>query len=72
MDVTFTAWVALIAGLVALLAFDLVVLHRGTHQVSMADAAWSTGGFIAIGVAFGMVPRRRGVDARVAAAWILR
>jgi tellurite resistance protein TerC len=55
MDVTLTAWVALSAGLVALLLLDLLVLHRGTHEVSMRDAAWSTAGFIAVSVAFGVV-----------------
>jgi tellurite resistance protein TerC len=53
-DVTITAWVALVAGLVALLLLDLFVLHRGTEEVSMHDAAWSTAGFIAISVAFGV------------------
>jgi len=48
MDVTLTAWVALAAGLVALLAVDLLVVHRGAHEVSMRDAAWSTAGFVAI------------------------
>jgi tellurite resistance protein TerC len=54
MDVTLTAWVALAAGLVALLAVDLLVVHRGAHEVSMRDAAWSTAGFVAISVAFGI------------------
>ena len=53
MDATLTAWIALAAGLTGLLLFDLFVLHRGTHEVSMRDAAWSTAGFIAISVAFG-------------------
>lgn len=54
MDATLTAWVALVAGLVALLLLDLFVLHRGVQEVSMRDAAWSTAGFIAISVAFGI------------------
>jgi TerC family integral membrane protein len=54
MDVTFTAWAALVAGLVVLLLLDLFVLHRGTHVISMRDAAWSTAGFIAISIAFGI------------------
>src|SRR5919106_6848435 len=53
MDVTFTAWAALIAGLVVLLLFDLFVLHRGTHEVSIRNAAWSTAGFVAVSFAFG-------------------
>src|SRR5919106_1143156 len=55
MDVTFTAWAALIAGLVVLLLFDLFVLHRGTHEVSIRNAAWSTAGFVAVSFAFGTV-----------------
>jgi tellurite resistance protein TerC len=54
-QVTFIAWVALAAGLVALLAIDLLVVHRGAHEVSLRDAAWSTAGFIAISVAFGLM-----------------
>jgi tellurite resistance protein TerC len=37
------------------LLLDLLVLHRGAHEVSVRDAAWSTAGFIAIAVAFGIV-----------------
>ena len=55
MDPTATAWLALIAGLVVLLLVDLFVLHRGTHVISVRDAGWSTAGFIAISVAFGVV-----------------
>ena len=36
-DVTVTAWVALVAGLVALLLLDLFVLHRGAHEISIRD-----------------------------------
>jgi tellurite resistance protein TerC len=53
MEVTFTAWAALIAGIVALLLFDLLVLHRGTHEVSIRNAAWSTAGFVAVSLGFG-------------------
>lgn len=54
MDVTITAWVALIAGLIALLLLDLFVLHRGAHEISVRDASLSTGGFVAVAVAFGI------------------
>jgi len=33
MDVTLIAWAGLVAGLVVLLLLDLLVLHRGTHEV---------------------------------------
>jgi tellurite resistance protein TerC len=54
-DPTVTAWVALVAGIVALLLIDLFVLHRGTHEISIRNAAWSTAGFVAVSVAFGVV-----------------
>ena len=54
MDPSFAAWAALVAGIVVLLLLDLFVLHRGTHEISMRDAAWSTAGFVAISVAFGV------------------
>jgi tellurite resistance protein TerC len=55
MDASLAAWIALVAGLLGLLLLDLFVLHRGTHVISMRDATWSTAGFIAISVAFGVV-----------------
>ena len=54
MDPTFAAWVALVGGIVVLLLIDLFVLHRGAHEVSMRNAAWSTAGFVAVSVAFGI------------------
>ena len=54
MDVTFVAWAALVVGLVVLLLADLFVLHPGTHEISTRNALWSTVGFIAISVAFGI------------------
>src|SRR4051794_6475974 len=53
MHVTFTAWAALVGGLAALLLLDLFVLHRGAHEVSVRNAAWSTAGFVGIAIAFG-------------------
>src|SRR3954464_5670321 len=55
MDVPLVAWVGLLCGLLALLLLDLFVLHRGAHEISMRDAAWSTAGFVAISVVFGVV-----------------
>jgi tellurite resistance protein TerC len=54
MDVTFIAWAALVVGLVVLLLVDLFLLHRGAHEVSTRNALWSTVGFIAVSVAFGI------------------
>ncbi|HEX8086978.1 MAG TPA: TerC/Alx family metal homeostasis membrane protein [Solirubrobacteraceae bacterium] len=54
MDPTFLAWGALIAGIVVLLLVDLFVLHRGTGEVSIRNATWSTIGFVAISLGFGV------------------
>src|SRR3954454_15662805 len=53
MDPTFAAWAALVAGLMGVLFMDLFVLHRGADEGSMRHAAWSTAGFVAVGLAFG-------------------
>jgi tellurite resistance protein TerC len=55
MDPTVAAWAALIGGIVALLLLDLFVLHRGAHEISIRNAAWSTAGFVAVAMAFGVV-----------------
>ena len=54
MDVTSTAWAALVVGIVVLLLIDLLVLHRGAHEVSSRNAAWSSAGFIGISIVFGV------------------
>src|SRR3954467_9009393 len=54
MDVTLLGWVALIAGLVVLLLLDLLVFHRGAHEVPIRNAALSTAGFVLVAVAFGI------------------
>jgi tellurite resistance protein TerC len=48
------AWAALIGGILVLLVVDLLVLHRGTKEISIRDALWSTTGFVAVGVLFGL------------------
>jgi tellurite resistance protein TerC len=53
-EATFEAWVALVAGLAALLLFDLLVLNRGAHAVSIRKATLTTAGFVAVSVAFGL------------------
>jgi TerC family integral membrane protein len=55
MDPTLGAWVALFAGLVALLLVDLLVLHRDPRSISFGDATWSTLAFVAVGLLFGLV-----------------
>jgi tellurite resistance protein TerC len=53
-DVTLTAWTALIGVLAALLLLDLLVLHRRPEAISIRDAAWSTAGFVGVSVVFGI------------------
>ncbi|RPI22830.1 MAG: TerC family protein [Actinobacteria bacterium] len=48
-------WGAFLAFLVALLLFDLLVLHREAHVVSFREAAIASAGWIAIGVGFTFV-----------------
>ena len=55
MEPTLAAWAALAGGIVVMLLLDLFVLHRGTHEISMSNAAWSTAGFVSVGVGFGVV-----------------
>src|SRR3954452_409564 len=55
MEVTFLGWVGLAAGLSLLLLLDLFVLHRGAHEIPIRNAAWSTAGFVAVAVVFGIV-----------------
>ena len=44
MDPSVEAWAGLIGGIVALLLLDLLVLHRGTDEISNRNAAWPTAG----------------------------
>jgi len=55
MHATFAEWAVLAGLLVVLLVLDLFVIHRGAQEVSMRDAAWSTAGFVAVSVVFGIV-----------------
>jgi tellurite resistance protein TerC len=54
MDIGFGAWSALVGAIVVLLLLDLFVLHRGVHEVSARNALWSTVGFVAVAVLFGI------------------
>ena len=38
MDVSFTAWAALVVGIAVLLLADLFLLHRGAQEVSIRSA----------------------------------
>ena len=49
------AWLALIAVIVAMLVFDLLVVHRTAHVITLREAAIESAVWISIGLAFGVV-----------------
>ena len=54
MDVPLWVWAAASTAIVAALLIDLLVFHRDAHEVTMREAAISSGVWIAVGVAFGV------------------
>ncbi|MEN3271583.1 MAG: tellurite resistance protein TerC [Actinomycetota bacterium] len=48
-------WIALIAVITVLLTVDLLVVHRGDHEVTFRSAAIESAVWIAIGLSFGVV-----------------
>ncbi|RLT27734.1 MAG: TerC family protein [Chloroflexi bacterium] len=48
-------WIAFNVFIFAMLMIDLFVLHRNAHVVSMREAAITSAGWIALGLAFGVV-----------------
>jgi tellurite resistance protein TerC len=48
-------WVALVAAITVLLTVDLLVVHRGDHEVTFRTAAIESAVWIAIGLSFGVV-----------------
>ena len=46
-------WLSFIGIVIALLAFDLGVLHRKTHEIGVAESLWLSAGYIAMGCLFG-------------------
>jgi len=46
-------WLSFIGIVLALLAFDLGVLHRKTHEIGIAESLWLSAGYIAMGCLFG-------------------
>lgn len=49
------AWAALVAVIVAMLVFDLLVVHRTAHVITLREAAIESAVWISIGLAFGVV-----------------
>jgi tellurite resistance protein TerC len=54
-DVPLAAWVGLVAVIVAMLVFDLLVVHRTAHVVTLREAAIESAVWISIGLAFGIL-----------------
>jgi tellurite resistance protein TerC len=54
-DVPAWAWVALIAAIVVMLVFDLLLVHRTAHVITIREAAIESTIWISIGLAFGLV-----------------
>jgi tellurite resistance protein TerC len=52
-DVPLWAWLAVTAVIAGMLSLDLFVLHRRAHEVSVKEAAVTSAGWVAFGVAFG-------------------
>ncbi|AEG93177.1 TerC family protein [Ramlibacter tataouinensis] len=46
-------WLTFLVLVVALLAFDLGVLHRDDHEIEVAESLWLSAGYIAVALAFG-------------------
>ncbi|EGF91404.1 integral membrane protein TerC family protein [Asticcacaulis biprosthecium C19] len=46
-------WASFLAIVVTLLAFDLGVLHRKTHEISIRESLWMSAFYIAMAMAFG-------------------
>jgi tellurite resistance protein TerC len=53
MDVPLYVWAATLGAISAMLALDLLVLHRDAHEVSMREAALTSAMWVALGVLFG-------------------
>jgi len=54
-DVPLWVWAALVAVIVGMLVFDLLVVHRSAHVISMREAAIESAVWISLGLAFGLV-----------------
>ncbi len=55
MEVSLWLWLAVIGFIVVALLFDLFVLHRDAHEVTMREAGWTSAVWIAFGLCFGVI-----------------
>ncbi len=46
-------WLAFLTIVLALLVFDLGVLHRKQHEIEVRESLWLSGGYVAVALAFG-------------------
>ena len=54
-DVPIWAWIALVGAIVVMLVFDLLLVHRTAHVITIKEAAIESAIWISIGLAFGLV-----------------
>jgi tellurite resistance protein TerC len=54
-DVPVWAWLALIGVIVVMLVFDMLVMHRTAHVISIREATIESAVWISIGLAFGLL-----------------
>ena len=54
-DVPLWVWVALLVAIVGMLVFDLLLVHRTAHVISIKEAAIESAVWISIGLAFGVI-----------------
>lgn len=46
-------WLAFLTIVLALLVFDLGVLHRKQHEIGVVESLWLSGGYVAVALTFG-------------------
>ena len=47
-------WLVFISVVIALLSFDLGVLHRDNHEIGVKESLWLSAGYISAGLLFGL------------------
>ena len=57
-------WLAFLGIVLALLIFDLGVLHRDQHEIEMRESLLLYGGYFSVGVLFGVYPASRAAPFR--------
>lgn len=47
-------WLVFFSVVIALLSFDLGVLHRDNHEIGVKESLWLSAGYISAGLLFGL------------------